>query len=72
MAWSGSAFVSEFTVNGGPMPVGIQIDGFLRVTKSILATEGFFIQAADGSYWRVGINVVDGEGVLTTTQVYFP
>ena len=66
-----SPFITEYRPPASGQPIGIQINGVLFVNGQVIVPfpSSFVIQASDGSYWQLGINVVDGDGVLTTTPV---
>jgi len=70
MSLDGSSFLTQYHGAVGT-PIGVQINGVLFVNGQMIVPypSGFVIQASDGSYWQLGVTVVDGQGVLTVNPV---
>lgn len=71
MSAGASPFITEYRIPGAGIPSGIQVNGVLFVNGQMIVPypSGFIMQASDGSYWQLGVNVVDGQGVLTVNPV---
>lgn len=72
MSIGSSAFVTEYRPPASGQPIGIAVNGVLFVNGQMIVPypSGFIVQASDGTYWQFGVSVVDGQGVVTTTQVF--
>lgn len=72
MVWSGSSLISEFSFATSGAVAGILIDGYLKVTLGTIYPSGAGPILTDqlGNFWQLGVTNVDGDAVLTTTQVY--